>query len=375
MRTRSIVLSIMLCFALPASAQVSVSVGFQVANIGVSLSTYPNLVRVPGYPVYYADGVNSNYFFYDGMYWVFETDRWYSSSWYNGPWMMVDPEFIPVYILRVPVRYYRHPPAYFVGWQANRPPRWHDHWGHDWAQRRSGWDRWDRRSAPAPAPLPTYQRKYSGERYPAADQQPVLHDRNYRHQPRDPLVRQQSRAAAENRPDRAPRGKTGLPDRRDGEPQAARPSPAPAREPAATDRQDRQPPPITSPRSEERPAQRNGQTPPRETNIREQTERQGAAPAAREPAAAERQAPRQQPARERPEQQQPINAPRSEERPVPRNSPPEPREMRPPVEPRQQHMNAPREDQRSSERGEPGQRRGQQGQSEKSDERGPDRGR
>ena len=76
MRTRSIVFSIMLCFALPASAEVSVSVGFQVANIGVSLSTYPNLVRVPGYPVYYASGVNSNYFFYDGMYWVFENDRW-----------------------------------------------------------------------------------------------------------------------------------------------------------------------------------------------------------------------------------------------------------------------------------------------------------
>lgn len=329
MRTRSIILSIMLCFALPASAQVSVSVGFQVANIGVSLSTYPNLVRVPGYPVYYADGVNSNYFFYDGMYWVFETDRWYSSSWYNGPWMMVDPEFIPVYILRVPVRYYRHPPAYFGGWHANRPPRWHDHWGQDWAQRRSGWDRWDRRSAPAPAPLPTYQRKYSGERYPAADQQPVLHDRNYRYKPSDPLVRQQSRAATENRPDRAPRGTNEQPERRGAEPQAARPSPAPA---------------------------------------------------AHEPAAADRQAPRQQPTRDRPEQQPPSNAQRSEERPVPRSSPPEPRQMPPSGEPKQQHMTTPREDRPSSGRGESGQRRGQQGQSEKSDDRGrgpdrdPDRG-
>lgn len=318
MRTRSIVLSIMLCFALPASAQVSVSVGFQVANIGVSLSTYPNLVRVPGYPVYYADGVNSNYFFYDGMYWVFETDRWYSSSWYNGPWMMVDPEFIPVYILRVPVRYYRHPPAYFGGWQANRPPRWHDHWGQDWAQRRSGWDRWDRRSAPAPAPLPTYQRKYSGERYPAADQQPVLHDRNYRYKPSDPLVRQQSRAATENRRDRAPRETIEQPERRGAEPQAGRPSPAPA--------------------------------------------------------AADRPAPRQPSTRERSEQHPPSNAQRSEERPVPRSSPPEPRQMAPSGEPKQQHMTSPREDRQSSGRGESGQRRGQQGQSDKFDERGPDRG-
>ena len=41
----------MLCFALPASPQVGFSVGVQTANVSFSLSTYPNLVRVPGYPV------------------------------------------------------------------------------------------------------------------------------------------------------------------------------------------------------------------------------------------------------------------------------------------------------------------------------------
>jgi hypothetical protein len=44
---------------------------------------------------------------------------------------------------------------------------------------------------PAPAPLPTYQRHYSGERYPRAEQQPDLHGRNYRYQPRSDVVRQQ----------------------------------------------------------------------------------------------------------------------------------------------------------------------------------------
>lgn len=324
MRNRLIALSIMLCLALPASAQVSVSVGFQVANIGISVSTYPNLVLVPGYPVYYASDINSNYFFYDGMYWVFEGDRWYSSFWYNGPWMLVEPEFIPVFILRIPVRYYRHPPAYFGGWQANSPPRWGDHWGNDWAQRRSGWDRWDRQSAPAPAPLPTYQRNYSGARYPSADQQAVVRDQNYRHQPSDPLVRQQSAAATENRPDRAPRGKAEMPERRGAEPLTLPPSPAPS---------------------------------------------------AREAAPAERQAPPQQRAREKLEQQaQPMSAPRSEERQMPRSSPPEPREMRPQAEPNQQRMAPPREERPSSEPRESGQRRGQQGQQEKSEERGPDRG-
>ena len=41
---------------------------------------------VPGYPVYYAPGLVSNYFFNDGMYWVYQDDNRYASSWHNGPW-------------------------------------------------------------------------------------------------------------------------------------------------------------------------------------------------------------------------------------------------------------------------------------------------
>ena len=43
-------------------------------------------MAVPGYPVYYAPDIGGNYFFYDGRYWVYQDDNWYSSSWYNGPW-------------------------------------------------------------------------------------------------------------------------------------------------------------------------------------------------------------------------------------------------------------------------------------------------
>src|SRR5260221_3453463 len=126
-------------------------------SIGINLATYPRLVPVPGYPVYYAPGVDSNYFFYDGLYWDFDGDQWYSSPWYNGPWHFVAPELVPLYVLRVPVRYYRHPPAFFRGWRGDVSPRWGEHWGRDWEQRRSGWDHWDHRSAPRAAPLPTYQ--------------------------------------------------------------------------------------------------------------------------------------------------------------------------------------------------------------------------
>ena len=154
----------------PAMAQVSLS---------INLGGYPALQPIPGYPVYYAPGVNTNYFFYDGLYWVFDGANWYSSSWYNGPWQMVDPFAVPVYLLRVPVRYYRHPPAYFRSWRADAAPRWDQHWGHEWSDRHRGWDHWDRREAPQRAPLPTYQREYRGNRYPDAQRQAELHQRNY----------------------------------------------------------------------------------------------------------------------------------------------------------------------------------------------------
>lgn len=176
--------------ATSAVAQVSIGIGFPGVSIGINLPVYPELVRVPGYPVYYAPRLEANFFFYDGMYWVYQGDNWYASSWYNGPWGLVNPNYVPVFILRIPVRYYRVPPPYFRGWRPDAPPRWSEHWGQEWDQRRSGWDRWNRGAAPVPAPLPIYQRRYPGNSYPHAEQQPSLHDRNYRYQPRDAVVRQ-----------------------------------------------------------------------------------------------------------------------------------------------------------------------------------------
>ena len=190
MRTGLVVLWMLLCSITSAAAQVSIGIGLPGVSIGFSLPMYPQLVPVPGYPVYYAPQVNSNYFFYDGMYWLYQRDNWYASSWYNGPWQLVAPEAVPLFVLRVPVRYYRRPPAYFHGWRSDAPPHWGDHWGNAWAQRRAGWDNWDRSSVPPPAPLPVYQRQYSGNRYPAVEQQQVLQSQNYRYQPRDAVVQQ-----------------------------------------------------------------------------------------------------------------------------------------------------------------------------------------
>jgi len=186
-----IVMWMLMCSVISAEAQVSIGIGLPNVSIGINLPLFPELVPVPGYPVYYAPQLDSNYFFYDGMYWVYQNDNWYASSWYNGPWAFVEPTVVPVFILRVPVRYYRQPPVYFRGWQSNAPPRWGQHWGRGWEQHRRGWDRWNRSSAPARAPLPVYQRQYSGDRYPRQlEQQHSLRSQSYRYQPRDKVVRE-----------------------------------------------------------------------------------------------------------------------------------------------------------------------------------------
>ena len=199
MRRTAIVFSVLLAEVCTAETRVSVGFSQPGISIGINFSEFPELQLVPGSPVYYSPRGNTNYFFYDGEYWVYRGDRWYASDWYNGPWDVAEPEYVPIYVLRVPVRYYRAPPQYFFGWRQDAPPRWGDHWGRHWERGRAGWDHWDRHSVPAPAPLPRYQRQYSGDRYPrSAAQRESIRAEHYNYQPREATTQQhfQQRAAA-----------------------------------------------------------------------------------------------------------------------------------------------------------------------------------
>jgi hypothetical protein len=193
MRTLLVASSLLLLVGSATSTHAQVSVGITAprVDIGIDVPAYPELVLVPGHPVYYDPRADSNYFFYDGVYWVYAGESWYASTWYDGPWQMVQPDDVPPFVLRVPVRYYRRPPPYFRDWSEDAPPRWGEHWGRGWERHRVGWDRWDRRPAPRPAPLPTYQQQYSGDRYPRAmEQQYSIRCEYYRYQPREAIARE-----------------------------------------------------------------------------------------------------------------------------------------------------------------------------------------
>jgi hypothetical protein len=276
---------LVLSLAGTANAQISIGIGLPSISIGVNIP-FPALEVVPGFPVYYAPRASVNLFFYDGFYWVFHDNNWYTSAWYNGPWALVGMYDVPEFILRVPVRFYLFPPVYFSPWPRDSYPRWGDHYGRDWESRRSGWDRWDRNARYTPAPLPTYQRQYTGDRYPRdVGQQQQIHGENYKYRPTTPALRQHGQVLQRKAPQRQ-EGQATQPQR-----QVA---PAPERQRSA---------PALSPQGGEQRAQQPQQahTPqPKGEQRAQQPQAQREAPRAAPQRPEPQAAPRQQPPVERP---------------------------------------------------------------------------
>jgi hypothetical protein len=125
--------------SLPLIAESAVDV-----HIGINLPVPPRLVPVPSSPVLYAPSVRANFFQYGGQYYVYDNGGWYVGRGYNGPWVVVAPEYVPRPVLAVPVRYYRRPPSDWRGYRRDAPPRWSNNWGRRWDAEHGRGVRWDR---------------------------------------------------------------------------------------------------------------------------------------------------------------------------------------------------------------------------------------
>ncbi len=91
----------------------------------------PELVVIPGTYVYYYYGEDGDYFFYDGFWWRSMNNVWYRADYYTGPWVLVDPIFVPYDVINLPPGW-RNIPDYAVR------VRWGDvrsHW-HNWKRDR-----------------------------------------------------------------------------------------------------------------------------------------------------------------------------------------------------------------------------------------------
>jgi hypothetical protein len=93
-------LAAMLVIPRPASAQVQVSVHFDLPVV------LPALVVIePGIQV--VPQVNEEVFFVDGYYWVRRDTRWYRSHDHRGGWVVIDSRSVPARLVKYPPGHYR----------------------------------------------------------------------------------------------------------------------------------------------------------------------------------------------------------------------------------------------------------------------------
>src|SRR5499427_1970281 len=73
-----------------------------------------------------------NVFFCTHQYWAFAKGGWYVGPSCSGPWVVVEPAYVPMPVLRVPVRYYAAPPPSWKGWRREAPPQGGASYGREW---------------------------------------------------------------------------------------------------------------------------------------------------------------------------------------------------------------------------------------------------
>ncbi len=85
----------------------------------------PQLVVVPGTPVYYAPSLNVNFFAYGGRYYTHHKGAWFVATTYSGPWTFIAVERVPQPVFAVPVAYYKVKPGHMK--KGGGPPPWAGH--------------------------------------------------------------------------------------------------------------------------------------------------------------------------------------------------------------------------------------------------------
>ena len=94
------------------------------ARVSINIQVQPQLVPVPGLPVYYAPALPHNYFSYGAQYYLFSGGVWYVAPTFRGPWTFLPLASVPPPLLSVPVEFYRAP---LRGWHRGGPPPWTRH--------------------------------------------------------------------------------------------------------------------------------------------------------------------------------------------------------------------------------------------------------
>jgi hypothetical protein len=101
------------------ASDVKINIGLGVPPI--VLTAPPQLVVVPGTPVYYAPNIQANLFFYKGRYYTVANGVWAMAPAYTGPWAVIQIGQVPAPVVAVPIEYYKIPPGQL---KKHGPPPW-----------------------------------------------------------------------------------------------------------------------------------------------------------------------------------------------------------------------------------------------------------
>lgn len=87
------------------TAQAEVNVNINIGPPPIVVSEPPTVVMMPQSGIYFVPGYSFDVFFYNGYWWSPRGDRWYRAGQYNGPWGIVQRNYVPEPLFSVPKNY------------------------------------------------------------------------------------------------------------------------------------------------------------------------------------------------------------------------------------------------------------------------------
>lgn len=85
MKTKTALIAIMLfCTLCTLRLMADIEVEININLPLVEIKDEPVMAVIPGTNIYFIDGYEHNYFFYEGYWWRVHNNRWYRARHYNG---------------------------------------------------------------------------------------------------------------------------------------------------------------------------------------------------------------------------------------------------------------------------------------------------
>lgn len=107
----ALLMSLGLTYPCKVNAELNININIGPPPVYV-IPTPPEVVVIPRTYVYYVPNIEVDIIFYQGYWYRPHKEYWYRSMDYNGPWVYIVREKIPVVILNLPPDYRHIPPGH-----------------------------------------------------------------------------------------------------------------------------------------------------------------------------------------------------------------------------------------------------------------------